>query len=370
VQFQSPAARTAVSVPRSPPPEPDPSPEPDVLANQAADPVLQLTVAAVARRLGVAPATLRTWDRRYGIGPVDHVPGRPRRYSPEDVARLEMMRQAMIQGATPADAAVHARTAPLPPADPALIGPARVTSAPEATARNLSAQSERPNQARHNGRSAGASLGRPTLRLPGADRRARGLGRAALALDSDLVRELLTESIAAVGLQRTWDDVTRPVLSAVAHRWADTGVGIEIEHLLSDCVTGVFSTAVSAAPKSASGARPVLLAGVPQDQHLLPLVVLAATLAQRRITCRSLGADLPVAAMASAIRRLAPAAVVLWSQLSSTANPTILQSLPRTRPEFRTFAAGPGWAQVQLPPRVMLLTSLLQATDVIGAAIL
>ncbi|HYN74868.1 MAG TPA: transposase, partial [Candidatus Limnocylindria bacterium] len=24
-----------------------------------------LTVAAVARRLGVAPATLRTWDRRY-----------------------------------------------------------------------------------------------------------------------------------------------------------------------------------------------------------------------------------------------------------------------------------------------------------------
>ncbi|MFM8693986.1 MAG: transposase, partial [Actinomycetota bacterium] len=26
----------------------------------------RLTVASVARRLGVAPATLRTWDRRYG----------------------------------------------------------------------------------------------------------------------------------------------------------------------------------------------------------------------------------------------------------------------------------------------------------------
>ncbi|MEY3685921.1 MAG: hypothetical protein RJB00_871, partial [Actinomycetota bacterium] len=29
----------------------------------------RLTVASVARRLGIAPATLRTWDRRYGLGP-------------------------------------------------------------------------------------------------------------------------------------------------------------------------------------------------------------------------------------------------------------------------------------------------------------
>src|SRR5699024_777713 len=28
-----------------------------------------LTVAAVAARLGVAASTLRTWDRRYGLGP-------------------------------------------------------------------------------------------------------------------------------------------------------------------------------------------------------------------------------------------------------------------------------------------------------------
>jgi DNA-binding transcriptional MerR regulator len=327
-------------------------------------------VAAVARRLGVAPATLRTWDRRYGIGPVDHVPGQPRRYSPDDVARLEMMRHAMIQGATPADAAAHARTAPLPPADSATLGPARVTSGPETTARNLNAESQRPDPARHNRRAAGAGLGRPTLRLPGAGRRARGLGRAALALDSDLVRGLLTESIAAVGLQRTWDDVTRPVLSAVAHRWADTGVGIEIEHLLSDCVTSVFGASVSAAPSPVSGTRPVMLAGMPGDQHLLPLVVLAAMLSQRGIACRSLGADLPVTAMASAIRRLAPAAVVLWSQLSSTADPQILRSLPHTRPAFRTFAAGPGWAEVVLPPRVVLLTSLLHATDALSAAVL
>ena len=41
----------------------------------------QLSVAAVARKLGIAPATLRTWDRRYGIGPAHHAPGKHRRYS-------------------------------------------------------------------------------------------------------------------------------------------------------------------------------------------------------------------------------------------------------------------------------------------------
>ncbi|MCA1655283.1 MAG: MerR family transcriptional regulator, partial [Pseudonocardiaceae bacterium] len=45
-----------------------------VLVGGAPD-VETLPVAAVARRLGIAPATLRTWDRRYGIGPRVHTTG-------------------------------------------------------------------------------------------------------------------------------------------------------------------------------------------------------------------------------------------------------------------------------------------------------
>src|SRR5215203_2780333 len=52
----------------------------------------RLTVAAVARRLGVAPATLRTWDRRYGLGPTLHTAGAHRRYSRADAARLAVER--------------------------------------------------------------------------------------------------------------------------------------------------------------------------------------------------------------------------------------------------------------------------------------
>ena len=74
----------------------------------------RLTVSGAARRLGIAPATLRTWDRRYGIGPTGHARGRHRRYSADDMARLELMQRALMQGAAPAEAASAVRFRPEP----------------------------------------------------------------------------------------------------------------------------------------------------------------------------------------------------------------------------------------------------------------
>src|SRR4029453_14701004 len=71
-------------------------------------PLPTLTVAAVARRLGVAPPTPRPWDRRSGLGPPAPPPGAHRRYSPADVARLMVMRRLTLQGVPPADAARYA----------------------------------------------------------------------------------------------------------------------------------------------------------------------------------------------------------------------------------------------------------------------
>ena len=62
-----------------------------------------LTVAAVARRIGVAPATLRTWDRRYGLGPSAHEAGEHRRYCPNDLAQLTVMRRLIISWCNTAD---------------------------------------------------------------------------------------------------------------------------------------------------------------------------------------------------------------------------------------------------------------------------
>ncbi len=315
--------------------------EPDVACADVrlgTDPAEQphLSVAAVARMLGIAPATLRTWDRRYGIGPSAHAPGRHRRYSPQDVARLEKMQRALVRGAGPAEAARYA------------------LSPSEGLQRAL-ADGPRPR--------AGGRM----LRLPGAGRYARGLGRAALALDFPAARSVLTEAIDALGVEVAWDDVARPVLRAVAQRWAVTGAGVEVEHLVSQSVTAAFS-AHSVDPPDRPVGRPVLLAGMPHEQHVLPLLVLGAALAERGVTARPLGADLPADALAAAVRRTTPAAVVLWSQAEPTADVALLAALPSTRPRVRAFVAGPGWDDATLPPRVARLESLVEAVDTLAAA--
>lgn len=295
-----------------------------------------LSVAAVARLLGIAPATLRTWDRRYGIGPSAHAPGRHRRYSPDDLARLETMRHALVRGVGPAEAARYALAA---------------------------ANGRSPTPVR----SARARAGGTMLALPGAGHYARGLGRAALALDFPAARAVLSEAVAALGVVTAWDEVARPVLAAVAQRWVTTGAGVEIEHLLSQSVTAVFSARVVGQDEEPDG-RPVLLAGMPREQHTLPMLVLGAALGDEGVPVRPLGADLPATALIAAVRRTAPAAVVLWSQLPASADVTLVEGLPETRPRARTFVAGPGWADVELPARVQCLTTLAQAVDALVTA--
>jgi hypothetical protein len=193
-------------------------------------------------------------------------------------------------------------------------------------------------------------------------------------MDPTAVNRLVEDSIAADGLVATWDEVARPVLAAIGDRWAATGRGVEVEHLLSQCLVAVFGNRPSAAAVPADPvahpARPVLLAAMPTELHVVPLAVLAALLAERGVGCRSLGAALPADALAAAVRRTAPAAVVLWSQLPSTADPAVVTGLPVTRPRYRTFVAGPGWDGAALPAGVGVLRSLVDAAERIGAAVL
>ena len=83
-----------------------------------------LTAGAVARRLGVAVTTLRTWHQRYGLGPTRHEPGQHRRYSPEDVARLELMQRLTADGVPPGEAARWVRRMNAEPSLPAMGGTA------------------------------------------------------------------------------------------------------------------------------------------------------------------------------------------------------------------------------------------------------
>ncbi len=59
------------------------------------------TMSSVSDELGVSPSTLRTWERRYGLGPAQRETGERRRYQPEDVDRLRAMIHHVHAGSPP-----------------------------------------------------------------------------------------------------------------------------------------------------------------------------------------------------------------------------------------------------------------------------
>lgn len=66
------------------------------------------TMSSVSDELGVSPSTLRTWERRYGLGPAQRETGERRRYQPEDVDRLRAMIHHVRAGMSAAEAAKRA----------------------------------------------------------------------------------------------------------------------------------------------------------------------------------------------------------------------------------------------------------------------
>ncbi|MGA4956556.1 MerR family transcriptional regulator [Streptomyces lavendulocolor] len=84
-----------------------------------------MTTGAVARLLGVSPVTLRSWDRRYGIGPAGRRDGGHRRWRPADIAVLREMCRLTAAGLPPAESARAARERSHPADGGPAAGPER-----------------------------------------------------------------------------------------------------------------------------------------------------------------------------------------------------------------------------------------------------
>ncbi|MFF4103106.1 MerR family transcriptional regulator [Streptomyces sp. NPDC001903] len=301
-----------------------------------------MSTGAVARRLGVSPTTLRSWERRYAIGPARREPGRHRRWTPGDIARLELMCRLTADGVPPAEAA-RAALGGAPGARGAVASPGPPTS---------------PG-------------GPDALPLGAVRPECRGLSRAAVRLDAPTVAELLEGVLAEDGLVTAWEEVIAPTLHAVGRKWATAGERyVEVEHLLSWQISAALHRIrpLPEPPRS----PPVLLACVPGEQHSLPIEALTAVLGQRGVPARMFGAALPAEALHDAVRRTGPHSVVLWAQSRTTADPALARSVAgiewglrgaRTRPAL--LLAGPGWGADVPGPRTERLYGLRSGLAVI-----
>ncbi|MFD3617354.1 MerR family transcriptional regulator [Streptomyces sp. NPDC058676] len=293
-----------------------------------------LTTGEVARRLGVAPTTVRSWDRRYGLGPTAHTGGRHRRWTAVDVARLERMCALTATGLPPAEAARLALDE---------AGPEALTPQAESVPYPVPA-------------AGGRSRAGTGLRLGDVRQECKGVARAALRLDAAALDGLLSAAIEEHGLVAAWSEVIMPTLQAVGRKWESSGERyVEVEHFLSWHVSGVLRRHAPPVVADRPGATTVL-ACVPAENHTLPLEVLAAALAERNLPVRMFGGALPVESLVAAVRRTGPVAVGLWAQSRTTASRPLAQYVAaiewgvrgaRRKPVVLTL--GPGWAGQTVP---------------------
>ena len=285
-----------------------------------------LSVSSVARRLGVAPATLRTWARRYGIGPSEHEAGSHRKYCPSDLAKLTVMRRLISAGVAPADAAEQAKA--------------------------------------HEGEviiEEFISLCRE------CDETIDAIYNAADSLDSLFVETMLRNEIAENGIISAWQEVFVPVLIQVGAAWEKSGKGVEVEHMLTEILTRVLRESSSDIVVP-TNTRPVLLASVGEELHSLPIYALAAALCERNIQTYVLGARTPLGALSAMVTKCAPPAIFLWAQLAKNAEEKYWREIPAIRPAPRVVVGGPGWDSVTCDD-VIRAEGLEHACDEIAQAL-
>lgn len=203
-----------------------------------------LNIAALARRTGVRPDTLRKWELRYGILRPERTPGGQRRYGEEDVARVEWLRARLADGY-------------------------RIGEAAELL-----------------GSSAAPAVGRSPDELHA------GLLDALERIDPDAVDRLLDQTFVVLPLERALGTVVVPVLRRVGELWESGDFSVAQEHLLSAAVRARLERMLADARAAVRGTA--VLACAPGELHDIGLLTIAVALRADGWRVTYLGASTPL----------------------------------------------------------------------------
>lgn len=287
-----------------------------------------LTPAAVARRLGVAAATLRTWDRRYGLGPSEHTAGAHRRYTAADVARLSAMRALTLDGVAPAEAARLARdgatgrhlaVVPDPPGSAQRLPVPARGDVPDSTPVAVLRVTEPPT---------------PTAVID-----------AALRGDSAAVRALL---VPGDDLARWWAEMIVPSRAGIASRTVLARPGDEPDEVVVAAALAALRERFSKVPRHPSRRRVVLLCTPPGEPRPLELHVLAAALADHGLDARVVAGPAGQTRIGEIVTMTSPSAAVVMSERDE-ADLGIVESLSVQHPDLMQFVRVPDAAAGRVP---------------------
>jgi methanogenic corrinoid protein MtbC1 len=217
-----------------------------------------LNIAALTRRTGLPPDTIRKWEQRYGVIRPERTPGGQRRYNEVDVARIEWLKARLAEGYRIGEAA--------------------------------------------------ALLGSVDLGAPASPEEHRTALLAAVERnDVDALGRLVDQALTLHGMEEAFLAILAPMLVEVGERWERGELSVAQEHL----ATGVVRASLE---RLLADARPTVhwlavLACAAQEQHEIGLMMLAVLLRADGWNVAYLGPNTPTEQAVELARRIGASAL-------------------------------------------------------------
>ena len=234
------------------------------------------TIKQASRLTGVSEASLRAWERRYGVVVPHRNESGYRLYDEQALSAVSTMRRLVDTGWSPAEAAEAVRSGTVPAVADEVVGKVRPTNV------------DQPNAFTY---------------------MQRFLASAA-QMDAVGIEETLDGGFALGSFEHVVDSWLFPTLEALGEGWARGEIDVAGEHTASQAVHRRLSAAFDAAGSRSRG--PAVVVGLPAgSQHDLGALAFATAIRRRGINVLYLGANVPVSSWEAAVRGREARAVVL-----------------------------------------------------------
>ncbi|HEV7148977.1 MAG TPA: cobalamin-dependent protein [Pedococcus sp.] len=279
---------------------------------------------------GVPVATLRAWERRYGVVHPARTDAGYRLYDERALQVLSAMAELVSAGWSPRQAAEQVAAAD---GEDTTEGLLRFTR---------------------------SSVDQLEL---------QALSRAAAAQDPEAVERALDEAFAVDALEVVVDGWLMPALHLLGTDWHDGRVDVAGEHLVSAAVHRRLGAALDAAGRETSGPRVIVGLGY-GVRHELGILAFAVLLRRTGIDVAYLGADLPTDSWVQAVRHHRPDAIVMAAPMGAdvVAIRETADAVHALDPNVPIYVGGSAQAEIGGPARP-LGHSLRAAAEELSAAV-
>ncbi|MBS1144595.1 MAG: MerR family transcriptional regulator [Proteobacteria bacterium] len=288
-------------------------------------------IAAVERDTGLSKDVLRMWERRYGFPVPSRDNNGERCYPAEQVERLRLIKRLMDQGHRPG----------------------KLFAIPHD---ELSALAPRRPRASEPGHSVDSADLEELL---------------ALIKQHDLAgyQQAMQQRLARQGLQRFVQDTVAPLTQQVGDSWEEGRFEVFEEHLYTELTKRLLRQAISTLPGGPRSPR-VLLTSVPEEPHVLGLLMVEALFALEGAECIPLGTQMPLLEIGRAAQAHQADIVALSFSVAFPQRqiPGLLEQLRMVLPATTAlWAGGSGVLRIPRTTNAELITTLDDAIAALAA---